>query len=63
MLKYQVTAPVTPGSKPTGVGFADTLRGARALSKPFKSRRDLRGQDVRIERADGQLVEYAGPAR
>lgn len=31
--------------------------------RAFRDRRDLCGQDVRIERPDGTLVEYAGPSR
>lgn len=61
MTKYQVTAPATPGAQPTVIGAADTLSDARRIAKPLRARPDLSGQDVRIERPDGQLVEYAGP--
>lgn len=61
--KYLVTYPSTPGATPTS-RFMNTLREARAFArKHTKHRNDLAGQDVRIERLDGQLVEYAGPAR
>lgn len=62
MSKYIVTAPKTPGATPTGQ-TANTLADARKIAKSFQDRRDLKGQDVRIERDNGQLVEYAGPAR
>ena len=60
MNKYLVTAPSTPGATPTSQSV-HTLRDARRIARTFRDRRDLRGQDVRIERADGRLVEYAGP--
>lgn len=59
---YRVTAPATPGATPSSE-LAYTLTEARRLAAKFRYRRDLTGQDVRIERLDGQLVEYAGPAR
>lgn len=62
MSRYQVTAPKTPGATPSSQPAA-TLAEARKIAKAFAGRRDLTGQDVRIERADGQLVEYAGPSR
>jgi hypothetical protein len=59
--KYVITAPAVPGAAPTRVGTAETLADARKRAREFsRRRRDLRGQDVRIERPDGQLVEYAG---
>ena len=61
MSKYAVTAPTTPGADPSRTPAA-TLAEARMIARQYRHRRDLRGQDVRIERADGQLVEYAGPA-
>ena len=62
--RYTVTAPVTPGATPSTVGTARTLRDARVIAKRAAAgRRDLTGQDVRIDTADGMLVEYAGPAR
>lgn len=62
MHKYVVTAPKTPGATPSGQPAA-TLAEARKIAATYLDRRDLRGQDVRIERPDGRLVEYAGPAR
>jgi hypothetical protein len=62
MSKYLVTAPQTPGARPSSQPAA-TLARARRIAKTFRDRRDLNGQDVRIEREDGRLVEYAGPAR
>ncbi len=59
----QITAPKTPGSQPSIIGEFTNLRDARRAAKAFRvDRRDLTGQDVRIER-DGKLVEYAGPVR
>ena len=60
--RYAVSAPRTPGAAHTSTQAA-TLAEARKISKEFSSRRDLSRQDVRIERNDGSLVEYAGPAR
>lgn len=60
--KYTVNAPKTPGAAATAIA-AGTLVEARKIAKQFYGRRDLKRQDVRIERADGTLVEYAGPAR
>ena len=62
MTKYTVSAPKTPGASPSAHP-AKTLAEARKIAKTFADRRDLKGQDVRIEKADGSLVEYAGPAR
>lgn len=62
MSKYNVSAPKTPGASPSNLP-ASTLREARSIAKTFRDRRDLCGQDVRIERPDGTLVEYAGPSR
>ncbi len=62
MSKYNVSAPQTPGAAPSDHPAA-TLAEARKIAKTFVGRRDLTGQDVRIETGDGQLVEYAGPAR
>lgn len=60
-MTYTITAPKTPGSTPTAIATAATLREARKLAREHsRGRRDLRGQDVRIERENGQLVEYAG---
>ena len=59
MNRYQVTAPATPGATPTSQ-LAATLAQARQIARTFRDRRDLRGQDVRIERLYGRLVEYAG---
>jgi hypothetical protein len=63
MTKYTVTAPKTPGAQPTEVAVVRTLADARRAARPYKSRPDLAGQDVRINHADGSLVEYAGPSR
>lgn len=41
---------------------AATLREARAAARRMWQPRHTY-QDVRIERADGSLVEYAGPSR
>lgn len=61
MNKYIVTAPATPGATPSVVSTHATLTAARKSAVGFsRGRRDLRGQDVRIERPDGALVEYAG---
>ncbi len=63
MSKYNVSAPKTPGATPSVIAGADTLRAARREAKAFRAgRRDLHRQDVRIEREDGSLVEYAGGA-
>ncbi len=63
MNKYHVSAPKNPGAVPSVIASSTTLRDARREAKAFtRGRRDLRGQDVRIERADGSLVEYAGGA-
>lgn len=61
-MTYIVTAPKTPGATPTGTA-ASNLAAARKIARQHRHRRDLAGQDVRIEREDGSLVEYAGPAR
>lgn len=63
-MTYTITMPRTPGAQASAVATATKLADARKQAKSLSSdRRDLRGQDVRIERADGSLVEYAGPAR
>ena len=62
MSKYFVSAPKTPGATPTRLAAA-SLPEARKIAKTFAGRRDLKGQDVRIERDTGALVEYAGPPR
>ncbi len=59
--KYRISAPSTPGSRPTIQGAHGNLRDARRSACLFNDRNDLTYQDVRIERADGHLVEYAGP--
>ena len=61
--KYEVMTRKTPGAAPTVVASAATLRDARREAARYADRRDLCGQDVRIQRPDGSLVEYAGPAR
>jgi hypothetical protein len=60
--KYFVAVPESPGSVATRLP-ASTLADARRIARRYRERRDLKGQDVRIERADGRLLEYAGPAR
>jgi len=60
--RYVVRYPATPGATPSGQPAA-TLTEARKIAKSTRSRRDLVGQDVRIELVDGRLVEYAGPCR
>lgn len=62
MSKYIITAPSTPGAAPSEQGQANTISAARDAARKLW-RPWLRGQDVRIERPDGELVEYAGPAR
>lgn len=62
MSKYTVTAPKTPGALATSQS-ANTLAQARAIAKELAGARYLTHQDVRIDRADGHLVEYAGPCR
>jgi hypothetical protein len=58
---YVVTAPATPGAKPSAVSTHTTISAARKSARDFsRGRRDLRGCDVRIERESGTLVEYAG---
>lgn len=62
--RYQVSAPATPGARLTVAAKYATLRDARRYARDaYRSRRDLTWQDVRIERPDGMLVEYAGPPR
>jgi hypothetical protein len=48
----------------TLVGTTDTVAHARVIAALMDDRRDLVGQDVRIEWTDsGQLIEYGGPNR
>ena len=63
--RYRVVAPATPGAPPTPATSAGSSRlaEARRIARCFRHRRDLTYQDVRIVRADGSLVEYAGPMR
>ncbi len=61
--RYYVLAPATPGAAPTVLHAADRIRDARTLASQLDDRGDLTYQDVRIERRDGSLVEFAGPAR
>lgn len=62
--RYDIRMPKTPGATPSVVYSTTTLRDARLRCKALReSRRDLKGQDIRIETTEGQLVEYAGPAR
>ena len=63
-MAYIITAPTTPGSRPSTIGTASTLRDARRIAVAVsRDRRDLAGQDVRIEYRDGRLAEYAGVGR
>jgi len=60
-MTYTLTAPATPGATPTVASTHSTLESARAAARTLsRGRPDLRGQDVRIDREDGSLVEYAG---
>jgi len=60
-MTYTLTAPATPGAPPSIISTHVTLRAARfAAHSLSRGRPDLRGQDVRINREDGSLVEYAG---
>lgn len=65
LLRYTVRAPETPGAAPTYVcNWKDTLGEAQRFAARFsRGRRDLCGQDVRIEDSAGNRVQYAGPAR
>ena len=61
---YQIRYPRTPGSDPSVNGYADCIGDARRLAIAYTAdRKDLRYHDVRIERLDGRLQEYAGPYR
>ena len=59
--KYAVRYPLTPGAEMkvnyTCATIADARKHAKALGR---RRTELRAQDVRIENADGLLIEY-GP--
>ncbi len=61
--QYILRAPKTPGAQPSDISAHVYLAEARKAARAFRDRRDLTNQDVRIERVDGQLVEYAGPNR
>ena len=62
--RIRVVAPETPGATPTIVMLCATIDEAWCAAKDrFGGRRDLRGQDVRLELADGRCVRYAGPNR
>jgi hypothetical protein len=65
MVYYVITAPETPGARPTSEKVRGPLTRVRALAEElYGRRRDLRHQDVRIESpVTGDLVEYAGPGR
>jgi hypothetical protein len=62
-MKCQIETRPTPGAAPCVVSTHSTLREAWTASAEYASRGDLTYQDVRIERTDGTLVEYAGPSR
>lgn len=61
--KYAVSTRMTPGSAMMVVSGHHTLTEARKAAREYRNRKDLTWQDVRIERADGSLVAYAGPCR
>lgn len=62
-MRYQVSLPTVPGNAPSSHP-ARTLGQARKLAKILGGhRKDLTYQDVRIETANGSLIEYAGPCR
>jgi hypothetical protein len=63
MHRYQISAPRTPGAEPTMLSTHARIDDARRAARELEHRRDLTRQDVRIEYADGRLVEYAGPSR
>ncbi len=65
MTKYTVTYPATPGAARHTRHSKHRLLGSarKAADDAGRDRRDLTWQDIRIERVDGTLVEYAGPAR
>lgn len=77
MTTYQISAPATPGARPTTYGPFKTLAAARKEARKWAHRKDLTNQDVRIERRPGRpngsrdnpdgrevvFVEYAGPNR
>jgi len=61
---YNLISRLTPGAKMMIVSGARNLRAVRKDAKTnYGDRADLTYQDVRIERQDGTLVEYAGPCR
>ena len=69
---HRIVAPTTPGAAPVAQSTHMSLREARIVARlEWGWRKDLRGQDVRIERylPDGraferaEFVEYAGPCR
>lgn len=62
-MTYQIQTRTTPGATPSIVASTKTLAEARKVARTYSDRRDLTNQDVRIQREDGQLVEYAGPNR
>jgi len=64
LAKYNISYPLTPGAAPSIAEQNVSLREARKIAAHVAARRrDLTYQDIRLERADGTLVEYAGPAR
>lgn len=64
MSLYQICAPRVPGAQPETYPVDGTLAEVRELAtERYGARRDLLRLNVRIERRDGQLVEYAGPPR
>lgn len=60
--KYNVTAPKTAGAPPVVIGTYRTLKEARRIASCIQHNY-LTYQDVRINRIDGALKEYAGPMR
>jgi hypothetical protein len=63
-MTYTIEAPRVPGLQPSKISEHETLSAARKAAKEFSANRpDLKRHDVRIDRPDGHLVEYAGPTR
>lgn len=62
--QIHVAYPHVPGVPPSVRRAYDTLAEAREHAVLVRhGRKDLRRSDVRIETADGRLIEYAGPNR
>ena len=62
--RYSLCYSHVPGARPLVQSRHDTLREARRAAALIRRQRpDLTYPDVRIDRADGSVVEYAGPTR